>query len=274
MLSLVNLPASIYHLILSHAYSTEKEEIIGMLIGYWETIPSSNPYYKTKCIAHIKSISFLTRSDKRKDRVEIAPENLHLAAIHAEELGKRINQPMMVIGWYHSHPHITVFPSHIDIRTQLSQQLMDDRFFGLIISCFDTTADNSEKIQITCFQTRKETVEKINVPLTIEPEPVVPEDIRELYLDLPNHIFDEYKKEYKLSTEHIYYDLRARDQPRLPNTLSQAYNASVYGQLVTSLVDNTVIPSVHLLDMKAVALDKEIEELKAYKNQLLSAPFN
>lgn len=67
-----------------------------------------------------------------------------------------------------------------------------------------------------------------------------------------------------MSTEHIYYDLRARDQPRLPNTLSQAYNASVYGQLVTNLVDNTVIPSVHLLDMKAVALDKEVWSLCMY----------
>lgn len=42
-------------------------------------------------VAHVESISILTRSDKRKDRVEIAPEQLHLAAIHAEV-------------WFNSHP--------------------------------------------------------------------------------------------------------------------------------------------------------------------------
>ena len=25
-----------------------------------------------------------------------------------------------IIGWYHSHPHITVHPSHVDVRTQVS----------------------------------------------------------------------------------------------------------------------------------------------------------
>lgn len=68
---------------------------------------------------------------------------------------------MMVIGWYHSHPHITVFPSHVgelleqmhikapsywhdslDLKTQLSQQLMDEKFFGIIVSCFDSHNDN------------------------------------------------------------------------------------------------------------------------------------
>jgi len=80
-----------------------------------------------------------------------------------QEFGKKIGKPMMVIGWYHSHPHITVFPSHVgellehmlpkdqhlidmdsllDLRTQLSQQLMDDKFFGIIVSCFNSHNDN------------------------------------------------------------------------------------------------------------------------------------
>lgn len=50
-------------------------------------------------MAQIKYISFLTRSDKRKDRVEIAPESLHLAALEAEEFTKLTGTPMMVIGW-------------------------------------------------------------------------------------------------------------------------------------------------------------------------------
>ncbi|RUS19870.1 hypothetical protein BC938DRAFT_475657 [Jimgerdemannia flammicorona] len=114
----VNIRADVYHLLLAHALSTEKqplidpssspspefqEEVMGMLLGDW--IVSS---YCIACLAihrsssqsdiathqdlpgglcsnaHVESISILTRSDKRKDRVEIAPEQLHLAAIHAE----------------------------------------------------------------------------------------------------------------------------------------------------------------------------------------------
>ncbi|KAF4517130.1 hypothetical protein B566_EDAN008889 [Ephemera danica] len=49
----------------------------------------------------------MRRSDKRKDRVEISPEQLMLAAEHAEKLAKDLHRPMRVVGWYHSHPHIT-----------------------------------------------------------------------------------------------------------------------------------------------------------------------
>ncbi|KAI8075757.1 hypothetical protein BDF21DRAFT_439513 [Thamnidium elegans] len=84
-----------------------------MLIGYWETVSSNNPYISTKTVAQIEYISFLSRSDKRKDRVEIASESLHLAVEEAEEFSKHTGKDMMVIGWYHSHPHITVLPSHV-----------------------------------------------------------------------------------------------------------------------------------------------------------------
>lgn len=54
---------------------------------------------EAKTVAQVKYISFLTRSDKRKDRVEIAAENLHLAALEAEEYSKKTGQEMMVTGW-------------------------------------------------------------------------------------------------------------------------------------------------------------------------------
>lgn len=31
---------------------------------------------------------------------------------------------------------------NLDLRTQLSQQLMDEKFFGIIVSCFDSHNDN------------------------------------------------------------------------------------------------------------------------------------
>ncbi|KAI9320041.1 JAB1/Mov34/MPN/PAD-1 ubiquitin protease-domain-containing protein [Dichotomocladium elegans] len=95
-----------------------QEEIIGMLIGEWQGLKNTNPFVSTRALARIHAVSLLTRSDKRKDRVEIAPEQLHLAAEAAEELAKRNGKNMRVIGWYHSHPHITVFPSHVGMLTR------------------------------------------------------------------------------------------------------------------------------------------------------------
>ena len=37
---------------------------------------------------------------------------------------------------YHSHPHITVLPSHVDLKTQAAYQMLDDGFVGIIISAF------------------------------------------------------------------------------------------------------------------------------------------
>lgn len=55
----------------------------------------------------------MRRSDKQADRVEISPEQLSAAAIEAEALAGKLGRPIQVAGWYHSHPHITVWPSHV-----------------------------------------------------------------------------------------------------------------------------------------------------------------
>ncbi|CAN1278668.1 Lys-63-specific deubiquitinase BRCC36 [Linum perenne] len=57
-----------------------------------------------------------------------------------------------VIGWYHSHPHITVFPSHVDVRTQAMYQLLDPGFIGLIFSCFSEDTNKVGRIQVIAFQ--------------------------------------------------------------------------------------------------------------------------
>lgn len=66
-----------------------------------------------ECVAHISACMILHRSDKQPDRVEISPEQLCGASLHAEQLASSLKRPMRVIGWYHSHPHITVWPSHV-----------------------------------------------------------------------------------------------------------------------------------------------------------------
>ena len=86
-------------------------------------------------VVHICSAFAMRRSDKQPDRVEISPEQLSAAAIEAEvregdswvydimhhslyhfatqQLALKLKRPIQVLGWYHSHPHITVWPSHV-----------------------------------------------------------------------------------------------------------------------------------------------------------------
>lgn len=40
--------------------------------------------------------------------------------------------------------------------------------------------------------------------------------------------------------------------------MTELYNAGIYGQLTTNLIDNMILPATHTLDLKAIALDKEV----------------
>lgn len=125
-------------------------------------------------------------------------------------------------------------------------------------------------MQITCFQSAQDN-EKVNIPLLIEPSLNIDSDIRELLLKLPEHMYEEYKKEFTISNERIKYDLRSVkniDTTSLPNSMTQLYNAGVYGQLLTSLIDNMIIPTTHILDLKAIELDRQIEELEKHKQAM------
>jgi len=104
----------------AHALTTETEEVMGLYIGSMEGE-----------VAKVQSLIPIRRTTKEKDRVEIDPADLVEASQKAEVMGQR------VVGWYHSHPHITVHPSHIDLATQFSYQSLDSDFFGLIFSVFN-----------------------------------------------------------------------------------------------------------------------------------------
>ncbi|XP_011622799.1 uncharacterized protein LOC18432652 isoform X1 [Amborella trichopoda] len=131
---------------LTHAFSTETEEIMGLLLG--DVKYSSNG----GGTALIWGASPQTRSDRSKDRVETNPEQLAAASAEAERMTLATGTTTRVIGWYHSHPHITVLPSHVDVRTQGMYQLLDAGFIGLIFSCFSEDARKVGRIQVIAFQ--------------------------------------------------------------------------------------------------------------------------
>ena len=55
------------------------------------------------------------------------------------------------MGWYHSHPKITVQPSHVDLRTQIDWQRLDKNFVGVIVAAFNRKRDPS-KLNAHCFE--------------------------------------------------------------------------------------------------------------------------
>jgi BRCA1/BRCA2-containing complex subunit 3 len=115
----------------------EDEESMGLLFGNWTT--DSGGCHSQVCIRSGKA---LMRSDRRKDRVEVSPDQLSEASNEAEQTTRNTSIQTRVVGWYHSHPHITVFPSHVDVRTQAQYQMLDEGFVGLIFSCFSNNKTN------------------------------------------------------------------------------------------------------------------------------------
>ncbi|EFJ16274.1 hypothetical protein SELMODRAFT_116616 [Selaginella moellendorffii] len=152
---------------LTHALSTETEEVMGLLLGDIKEDKS-----KGTVDALVWGAVPQARSDRRKDRVETTPEQLAAAMALAEissrklfsfslvffpslwkhRLSRTIGNTTRVIGWYHSHPHITVLPSHVDLRTQQSFQMLDPGFIGVIFSCFDDDANMVGRVQSIAFQ--------------------------------------------------------------------------------------------------------------------------
>lgn len=90
-LTKVILSRDVLHACLSHALSTEHQEIMGLLIGH---INNSE--------AHVRRSLILSRRDKQKDRVEVGYELLAAASTIAERLTETEGSPQNVIGWYHS----------------------------------------------------------------------------------------------------------------------------------------------------------------------------
>ncbi|KFK42422.1 hypothetical protein AALP_AA2G254200 [Arabis alpina] len=145
-LTCVNMSEDVWLTCLTHALSTETEEIMGLLLGDIEYSKNGS------ATALIWGASPQTRSDRQKDRVETNPEQLAAASAQADRMTIATGRTTRVIGWYHSHPHITVLPSHVDVRTQAMYQLLDSGFIGLIFSCFSEDANKVGRIQVIAFQ--------------------------------------------------------------------------------------------------------------------------
>ncbi|CAI7908088.1 unnamed protein product, partial [Closterium sp. NIES-54] len=135
----------------THALSTEAEEIMGLLLG---DIHYDHNGRTPVVSAKIWGAAPQVRADRRKDRVETTPEQLAAASAEAERMSAATGMRTRVIGWYHSHPHITVHPSHVDVHTQGMYQMLDEGFVGLIFSAFNRASLHAQagQLQAVAFQ--------------------------------------------------------------------------------------------------------------------------
>nr|XP_043624012.1 lys-63-specific deubiquitinase BRCC36 [Erigeron canadensis] len=162
-LTSVKMGEDVWMTCLTHALSTETEEIMGLLLGDIQHSKNGS------VTALIWGALPQPRSDRQKDRVETNPEQLTAASVQAEKMTVETGRTTRVIGWYHSHPHITVLPSHVDVRTQAMYQLLDSGFIGLIFSCFNEDQYKVGRIQVTAFQSLDGKQNNVLRPIPLSP---------------------------------------------------------------------------------------------------------
>ena len=189
----------------------------------------------------------LTRSDKRPDRCEISEIQLANASATAERLSSEIGRTVRIVGWYHSHPHITVLPSHVDVRTQGSWQMMDSCFVGLIFSVFNEENDKALRFQTTAFQAAEvqnplggsQTFEQVEVPVHIVaegwPQEILGVRAPQYMVELVKVLCSEEETEFKRAQEQALASVPG-------NALVGVYNNAIYDKCLVKLVEYGVIP--------------------------------
>ncbi|NXC96792.1 BRCC3 deubiquitinase, partial [Certhia familiaris] len=303
----VHLEADAFLVCLNHALSTEKEEVMGLCIG--EVPPAeggpgqgwvaalSVRAVDTSRIVHIHSVIILRRSDKRKDRVEISPEQLSAASTEAEisfsrassRLASMTGRPMRVVGWYHSHPHITVWPSHVDVRTQAMYQMMDQGFVGLIFSCFiEDKNTKTGRILYTCFQSIQaqkssepwtgsckvgEVIflfaafnyisylcryERIEIPIHVVPHETIGKVCLESAVELPKILCQEEQDAYRRIHSLTHLD-----------SVTKIHNGSVFTKNLCSQMSAISGPLLQWLEDRLEQNKQRVQELQQEKEQLL-----
>ncbi|KAI4484471.1 lys-63-specific deubiquitinase BRCC36-like [Polistes fuscatus] len=240
----VELHADVYMVCLHHALSTEIFEVMGLLIGNC-----------VEGIANISAVMILHRLDKKKDRVEISPEQVLKAAAEADRLTIELDRPMRVLGWYHSHPHITVFPSHVDVGTQATYQTMDPDFVGLIFSVFSEAKDSKEQeISLICFQSHDGKCKE--VPLEIVYTPELSDICLKTMTDIPKILVQEEEDTADAGRNH-------------PDILATIHNNAVKTRALLHITDIITRPLVLTFEerialntLRAAHLRKQISELQ------------
>ncbi|XP_054708907.1 lys-63-specific deubiquitinase BRCC36-like [Uloborus diversus] len=249
----VLMPSDVYFVCVNHALSTEGEEIVGLFVGE----------INSEKVAHISAVLILRRSDKRKDRVEISPEQLSNASTEAERLAHILKRQVRIVGWYHSHPKLTVWPSLIDVNTQDSYQLMDDGFIGIIFSVFnEDPTRKGGRIQMTCYQSQTViedgNIEKkrLDIPVDIVPTKFISNVSMNTLIQLPRFLCQEEQLAYQVT-----------NQTKL-DYLTRLHNSSIYLRSMGQIAEVICAPLLKMLEERIANNEMRRKKLQGKKEEL------
>jgi BRCA1/BRCA2-containing complex subunit 3 len=197
----------------------------------------------------------LERLDKRADRVEISPEQLSMAAEYAEKLSNDLKMSLNICGWYHSHPHITVFPSNVDIKTQLLYQTMDKNFIGLIVSVYNQNKKSFvDTVELIGFQSVDDNF--IKIPINIcenEDSRLIEQNFQTLY-KIPEILTQE---EINLFKQHSQNNA---------NFLCNLSNLGLYMHSMSQILDCSFIETINTLECRTKTNEILIKEAQKALN--------
>eukprot|EP01023_Acetabularia_acetabulum_P017792 TRINITY_DN18932_c0_g1_i11.p1 TRINITY_DN18932_c0_g1~~TRINITY_DN18932_c0_g1_i11.p1 ORF type:complete len:331 (-),score=41.90 TRINITY_DN18932_c0_g1_i11:334-1326(-) len=276
---------------LSHAHTSETEEIMGVLLG--NTHEENGQKYARLWMALPQA-----RTDRRKDRVECNPEQLTHSASIAEKFTQKTGQVTRVVGWYHSHPHMIVSPSVIDVATQARYQQLDTGFVGIIISCF--CCDDNTKVQtnkITAFQSVKNVVRpqdryhayghedvqtqaaiqasmeqgddswvKKEVPIVVVKSTQHFEGTMSDFLSISNTLISEEKKRYQ---ERIVAAQNRTNQPDIKNLpMHNAHYAATYYQSLVRFMNGVLLAQLEAVKLKRLQTSFQLRQMQSQLNEM------
>lgn len=252
----VFITTDVHRACMTHAHMTQSEEIMGFLLGNTET----NEHGKT--ITLLWAVETVPRKDKKRDRVEVEADQQIEVQQRAAEMTERTGRPTRAVGWYHSHPGYIVKPSAVDLRSQMSVQLIDEGFVGLIYSVFSPKEKELgfvDRVEAIAFQTTQTPsgLEQYNVPLYVVPS-------SQLFAGEATRAMVGFQK-LSLKEAEIEY-LKA--QQVADNPIMRAYQASVYHKRLSMIIQFQAIPGYQQLMDEDAALRRQLSALEERKQEL------
>ncbi|KAI3789657.1 hypothetical protein L2E82_02458 [Cichorium intybus] len=159
-LTSVKMSEDVWLTCLTHALSTETEEIMGLLLGDIQHSKNGS------VTALIWGALPQPRCDRQKDRVETNPEQLTAASVQAEISFIETYRNLVFFSVF---THLLLYQENVYVRTQAMYQLLDSGFIGLIFSCFNEDQYKVGRIQVTAFQSLDGKQNHVLRPVPVSP---------------------------------------------------------------------------------------------------------
>uniref|UniRef100_A0A2K6V5R9 BRCA1/BRCA2-containing complex subunit 3 n=1 Tax=Saimiri boliviensis boliviensis TaxID=39432 RepID=A0A2K6V5R9_SAIBB len=258
----VHLESDAFLVCLNHALSTEKEEVMGLCIGEVSssvslagTLSDSKfAYTGTEMrtvaekvdavrIVHIHSVIILRRSDKRKDRVEISPEQLSAASTEAE-ISLLVNRSFYVLWgcW------ATLYIFGISFNLLLLEGTLESSSTGRVL--------------YTCFQSiqaqKSSEYERIEIPIHIVPHVTIGKVCLESAVELPKILCQEEQDAYRRIHSLTHLD-----------SVTKIHNGSVFTKNLCSQMSAVSGPLLQWLEDRLEQNQQHLRELQQEKEELM-----